>query len=80
MRAAQVFAGDFFCWKHCDKCDEVSDALGELGFCLDPHDIRGAYADYLTDYAPWTWDEERDVATLRNGRTVDEQIARVFPR
>ena len=71
--------GDFFDVKRCERCSDLWAALEDLGFCTFTGGVlQESYREYLDEYAGGRWDEERDELLLPNGRTVDEQMTRVF--
>ncbi len=44
---AAKFEGDFYTRKMCERCDNLSASLGELGYCYEQGDLLGAYAEFL---------------------------------
>lgn len=75
---SELFEGYWSTWKHCETCASLLGAFWEVGLCADPEDVPGAYSQYLRQFVPATR-EAAGVFRLQNGRTIDEQVDRVFP-
>lgn len=71
-----VWDGEPYQHRTCLRCAGLWESLTDLGYCWMIGALKDAYFEWLDEQT--SYDEDRDEYVLGNGRTVPEQMDKIF--